>query len=161
MELTMFERLLQLPLFQGLTTQEISDVMSHVRLDFVNYHRGDEIVMQGESCRKLIYIISGEVMAEHRNNDLHFTLTEYLSDLKVIEPYNLFGMYQTYSRTYAFTTEGSTLTIDKHVMLTHLMTNKHNAFYAIIRMTPFATRLSSSFSPTLPHPKGERIYKSK
>ena len=46
MELTMFERLLQLPLFQGMTTQEVSDVISHVRLDFANYHRGDEIVMQ-------------------------------------------------------------------------------------------------------------------
>lgn len=124
MELTMFERLLQLPLFQGLTTQEISDVMSHVRLDFVNYHRGDEIVMQGESCKKLIYIISGEVMAEHRNDNLHFTLTEHLPNLKVIEPYNLFGMYQTYSRTYTFTTEGSTLIIDKHVMLRFLMTNQ-------------------------------------
>ena len=123
MELTMFERLLQLPLFQGMTTQEVSDVMSHVRLDFVNYHRGDEIVMQGESCRKLVYIISGEVIAEHRNADLQFTLTEHLPHLKVIEPYNLFGMYQTYSRTYTFVTEGSTLAIDKHVMLRQLMTN--------------------------------------
>lgn len=123
MELTMFERLLQLPLFQGMTMQEVSDVMSHVRLDFINYHRGDEIVMQGESCRKLIYIISGEVMAEHRNIDLQFLLTEYLPDLKVIEPYNLFGMYQTYSCTYTFATDGSTLAIDKHVMLSQLMTN--------------------------------------
>ena len=122
-ELTLFERLLQLPLFQGMTTQEISDVMAHVRLDFVNYHRGDEIVMQGESCRKLIYIISGEVMAEHRNADLQFTLTEHLPDLKVIEPYNLFGMYQTYSRTYTFVTDGSTLAIDKRVVLSQLMTN--------------------------------------
>ncbi len=119
----MFERLLQLPLFQGMTTQEISDVMAHVRLDFVNYHRGDEIVMQGESCRKLIYIISGGVMAEHRNADLQFTLTEHLPDLKVIEPYNLFGMYQTYSRTYTFVTDGSTLAIDKRVVLSQLMTN--------------------------------------
>ena len=123
MELTMFERLLQLPLFQGMTTQEVSDVMSHVRLDFVNYHRGDEIVMQGESCKKLIYIISGEVMAEHKNADQQFTLTEQLPDLKVLEPYNLFGMYQTYSRTYTFTTEGSTLAIDKQVMLNQLLTN--------------------------------------
>lgn len=123
MELTMFERLLQLPLFQGMTMQEVSDVMSHVRLDFVNYHRGDEIVMQGESCRKLIYIISGEVMAEHNNAELQFTITEYLPDLKVIEPYNLFGMYQTYSRTYTFATDGSTLAIDKSVMLNQLMTN--------------------------------------
>ena len=83
MELTMFERLLQLPLFQGMTTQEVSDVISHVRLDFANYHRGDEIVMQGESCRKLIYIISGEVMAEHRNASLQLLLTEHLPDLKV------------------------------------------------------------------------------
>lgn len=119
----MFERLLQLPLFQGMSTQEVSDVMSHVRLDFVNYHQGDEIVMQGEGCRKLIYIISGAVMAEHRNADLHFTLTEHLPDLKVIEPYNLFGMYQTYSHTYTFVTEGSTLSIDKHVVLSQLMTN--------------------------------------
>ena len=119
----MFERLQQLPLFQGLTTQEVSDVMSHVRLDFVNYHQGDEIVMQGESCRKLIYIINGEVMAEHRDTNLQFTLTEHLPELKAIEPYNLFGMYQTYSRTYTFATEGSTLAIDKHVMLSHLMTN--------------------------------------
>lgn len=119
----MFERLLQLPLFQGMTTQEVSDVMSHVRLDFVNYHRGDEIVMQGESCKKLIYIISGEVMAEHKNADQQFTLTEQLPDLKVLEPYNLFGMYQTYSRTYTFTTEGSTLAIDKQVMLNQLLTN--------------------------------------
>ena len=119
----MFERLLQRPLFQGMTTQEVSDVMSHVRLDFVNYHRGDEIVMQGESCKKLIYIISGEVMAEHKNADHSFTLTEQLPDLKVLEPYNLFGMYQTYSRTYTFTTEGSTLAIDKQVMLNQLLTN--------------------------------------
>ena len=61
MELTMFERLLQLPLFQGLTIQELSDVLAHVRLNFVNYHAGDEIVAQDEPCRSLIYIINGDV----------------------------------------------------------------------------------------------------
>ena len=75
MELTMFERLLQLPLFQGLTTREIAEVMAHVRLDFVNYHSGDEIVMQGERCRGLIYIIQGEVVAEFRDTDNRFCLT--------------------------------------------------------------------------------------
>ena len=49
MELTMFERLLQLPLFQGLTTREISDVMAHVRLNFVNYQPGDELIAQGDN----------------------------------------------------------------------------------------------------------------
>ena len=156
MELTMFERLLQLPLFQGMTVQEVSDVMSHVRLDFANYHQGDEIVMQGESCKKLIYIISGEVMAEYRNTNLQFILTESLPDLKVIEPYNLFGMYQTYSRTYTFATDGSTLAIDKHVMLNQLMTSN----IVKINFMNIVCNKSSS-SPTPSSPKAGRMYKSK
>lgn len=123
MELTMFERLLQLPLFQGLTTREISDVMAHVRLNFVNYQSGDELIAQGEACRELIYILSGEVIAEYRDAQGRFSFTEYLPNLKVIEPYNLFGMYQRVSRTYTFATEGVTLFIEKPVLLRHLLTN--------------------------------------
>ncbi len=123
MELTMFERLLQLPLFQGLTQQEISDAMSHVRLDFANYHRGDEVVMQDDVCRTLVYIISGEMMAEYRDPKGRFVLTEHLPNLKVIEPYNMFGMHQKFSRTYIFSTDGTTLTIDKQMLLKHLMAN--------------------------------------
>lgn len=123
MELTMFERLLQLPLFQGLTTREISDVMAHVRLNFVNYQPGDELIVQGDACRELIYILSGEITAEYRDTEGRFSFTEYLPNLKVIEPYNLFGMYQRVSRTYTFATEGVTLSIEKPVLLRHLLTN--------------------------------------
>lgn len=123
MELTMFERMLQLPLLQGLTAQEMSEVMSHVRLDFVNYQSGDEIVMQDAPCRNLIYIISGELMAEYRDPQYRFTLTEYLPQVKVLEPYNMFGMYQKYSRTYQFKDDGITLNIDKQVVLKRLMAN--------------------------------------
>lgn len=119
----MFERLLQLPLFQGLSTHELSEVMAHVRLDFAQYHRGDEVVMQGEACRQLIYIISGDIAAEYRDKDGRFTLTEHLHDVKVIEPYNLFGMYQRYSRSYLFDTDGSTLSIDRSVVVQNLMNN--------------------------------------
>lgn len=123
MELTMFERLLQLPLFQGLTIRELSDVMAHVRLNFVNYHAGDEIVMQGEACRSLIYIISGDVCSEYRDTEHHLMLKEKLPQIGVLEPYNLFGMYQRYSRTYAFHTDGITLSIDKQMLLQRLMAN--------------------------------------
>lgn len=123
MELTMFERLLQLPLFQGLTNQEVSDVMAHVRLDFCKYHPDDEVVVQDDPCRKLIYIISGEVEAQFSDPDGRFFLREYIPDVKAIEPYNMFGMYQKYSRTYRFLTEGTTLSIEKMVVLRQLMVN--------------------------------------
>lgn len=123
MELTMFERLLQLPLFQGLTTQEVSDVMSHVRLNFVNYHAGDEVVLQGDTCRNLIYIITGELKAEYHDEKGRFTLYEHLPNMKVLEPFNMFGMYQKFSRTYLFDTDGITLSIEKPVMLRQLLVN--------------------------------------
>lgn len=123
MELTMFERLLQLPLFQGLTTKEISEVMAHVRLDFVNYHAGDEIVIQGDACRSLIFVLNGEVEAEYRDEYGRFALTERLGNIKVIEPYNLFGMHQKFSRSYTFITDGVTLSVTKSVMLKQLIVN--------------------------------------
>lgn len=123
MELTMFERLLQLPLFQGLTTHELSDVMAHVRLDFVNYHAGDEIVVQDEPCKNFIYIISGDVCSEYRTPICHLLLKEKLPSIGLLEPYNIFGMYQKYSRTYTFATDGITLSIPKQVVLQRLMAN--------------------------------------
>ncbi|MBQ0046344.1 MAG: Crp/Fnr family transcriptional regulator [Prevotellaceae bacterium] len=112
-ELTMFERLLQLPLFQGLTNLEISELMSHVRLDFVNYQAGDEIVGQDEPCKQLYCIINGDVMAEYRDPQGRFVLREKLKNLGIIEPFNMFGMYQKFSRTYLFDSDGITLAIDK------------------------------------------------
>lgn len=119
----MFERLQQLPLLQGLTTKEITELMAHIRLDFANYEKGEEIVMQGTSCRKLIYIIHGEIISEFRDPQKRFTLVEHLPDTKAIEPCNLFGMYRQYTRSYFFATEGTTLSIDKDVVMRHLMSN--------------------------------------
>ena len=124
MELTMFERLLQLPLFQGLTIQELSEVLAHVRLNFVNYHAGDEIVMQGDSCQSLLFVIHGDLSTTYNNPQRHFRLIEQLPKIGVLEPYNLFGMYQKYSRTYQFETDGCTLSVGKSVVLDQLMQNR-------------------------------------
>ena len=119
----MFERLLQLPLFQGMTKKEIYDVISRVRLDFANHQPGDEIVMQGDSCKNLIYIISGELSSEYRDPQSRFILTEKLGNIGVIEVYKMFGITPRYSRTYTFETNGITLTIDKNMLLNQLMVN--------------------------------------
>lgn len=123
-ELTMFERLLTLPLFQGMTMKELSDVLAHVRLDFVNYQPGDDIVLQDDPCRNLVCIINGEISSTLREKNGRFMLYEKLPKVTIIEPYNMFGMYQKYSRDYSFHTEGVTLTIERQVFLNHLTNNK-------------------------------------
>lgn len=120
-DLTMFERLLTLPLFQGLTKQEITEVLAHVRLDFVNYQAGDEIVSQEDPCRNLICIINGEASSEYHDPKGRFIFSEDLPSLRVIEPYNMFGMYQKYSRDYFFKTDGVTLSIERKVAINHIL----------------------------------------
>lgn len=123
METSMFERLLQLPLFQGMTKKEIYEVISRVKLDFTNYQAGDEIVLQGDPCKSLVYIISGQMSAEYRDPHSRFILTEKINNVGLIEAYNMFGMTPRYSRTYIFDTNGVTLKIDKAMLLNQLMIN--------------------------------------
>ena len=96
MELTMFEKILQLPLFQGLTTNEISEVLSHIRLDFVNYQAGDEFVIQGDVCKGLIYIINGEIASEYRDSQGRFTFSEKLPQTGVIDFATWYRISQIY-----------------------------------------------------------------
>lgn len=117
----MFERMLQLPLFQGLTIQEFTDAMSCVRLDFVNFEAGDEIALQNAPCKKVICVINGDLNAEYIHSNPVFKLTETLPRIGIIEPYNLYGMNQKYSRTYSFKSDGNILSINKDSFVRHLL----------------------------------------
>lgn len=177
MELTMFERLLLLPLFHGLNFRDMSEIMSHVKLDFINYQAGDEIVMQGDSCRKIIYVINGKIATEYRDPYERFTYYENHEKLDIIEPYNLFGMQLKYSRTYSFLTDGTTLSVDKQVfvntILNHsmvrsnilnLVCNKYQKTLAIATQQPDGTvmeKIVKFFMTYATEVKGEKRLKIK
>lgn len=119
----MFERLLSLPILQGMNMQEISEALQHVRLDFVNYQKGDEIVSQGDANKNLICVINGTISACYHDEEGRFTLREDLPKTKIIEPFNMFGMYHRFSRDYYFDSEGVTLTLDRMVFVNHILKN--------------------------------------
>ncbi len=121
MEFTMFEKLQQLPLFQGLSINELSYLLERVKLNFNQHTAGTVIASQNDKCNKLIYILNGKVCAEHQHENHRFIITEYLDPPHVIEPYNMFGMLQRYDYTYRFITDGSTFSIDKRVFCDILM----------------------------------------
>lgn len=111
----MFEKMQLLPLFQGLSFGELSEIVEWMKMDFCQYRPHDTIVSQGDRCRSLIFIISGEVCAEYVDMDRRFVLTEELPASLVLEPYCIYGMYQNYTRNYWMKTEGSGLIIPKNV----------------------------------------------
>jgi transcriptional regulator len=55
MEITMYDTLLQLPLFQGLCKNDFTNIIGKVKLHFRKYNADDIIVEQGAPCTQLIF----------------------------------------------------------------------------------------------------------
>lgn len=121
MELTMFQRLQELPLLQGLNMDDMSDIVAKVRLDFQQLQEEDTIAMQMSNCRQLIFVLKGTIRVEYIDSQNRFRFTEYIEAPTVIEPQNMFGMTQKYQRTYICQTDCQTLTIERSQYLGVMM----------------------------------------
>ena len=124
METSMFERMQSLPLLQGLTLQDFSDLILNMKLDFQQLEEGDVIVGQSDHCNNLIYIIDGEFEAELHDDTTALILSETCAATPhLIEPYNLFGVKRSFERSYVFKTNGSTFSISREFFMQRMLHN--------------------------------------
>lgn len=120
MELTMYDKLLQLPLFQGMSKIDFTDILEKVKIHFNKYEPGSCLVRQDTPCNQLIFVLDGEVQIESNDKTHKYTLWENFKSPNVIEPYSLFGMRPYFTASYTAVTEVNTLNIDKSYILNEL-----------------------------------------
>ena len=135
----MYRRLLLLPIFNGLTTEELTQIIAQVHLDFRQYGDGEAIVCQDDRCDRILYVLSGKIRSEYSDPESRFMVTEVIDGPVVVEPYNLFGMSQRYEHSYVTIEPSDTVTISKrdfnNIMLNYniVKTNILNMFCAKIQ----------------------------
>ena len=78
MELTMYDKLLQLPLFQGMSKFDFTDILEKVKIHFNKYEPGSCLVRQDTPCNQLIFVLDGEVQIESNDKTHKYTLWELL-----------------------------------------------------------------------------------
>lgn len=120
MEITMYDTLLQLPLFQGLCKNDFTNIIGKVKLHFRKYDADDIIVEQGEPCDQLIFLLNGEIISQATDEQHSYSLFETFESPFVIEPYSLFGMQTRYTATYKARIETNIVTIEKSFVLAEL-----------------------------------------
>ncbi len=120
METTMYDTLLQLPLFQGLCKEDFTTILEKVRFHFQNYKENEIIVKQGAPCSQLIFLLDGTLLAQTTASHQEYQLSEVYNQPTIIEPYSLFGMEPCYTATYQAQTTAKVLTIDKSYVYTQL-----------------------------------------
>ena len=126
METTMYDNLLLLPLFQGLSKNDFTTILEKVRFHFLTFQEGEIFIRQGEDCQQLCFLLNGKAVARTTDKEHAYTLSETFDAPTIIEPQSLFGMRPKYTATYQAQTLVKVLTIDKAYIFSEL--NKHEIF---------------------------------
>jgi CRP-like cAMP-binding protein len=120
MELPMYDTLLSLPLFQGMSQADFNSLLQKIRLDFVRYEEGATIISAGERCKSFAFLINGTVESSREGMESNMSFMEQIDAPFLIEPYSMFGRVGSYQRTYTAATPCSFLMVDKQYIYTEL-----------------------------------------
>ena len=87
----MYENLLTLPLFKGVSYSRMSEIVGKTKLSFLKYSPGETLIRAGEPCRFLKFIIGGSARLTISNINDRFRVHQTLTAPAAISPDFLFG----------------------------------------------------------------------
>lgn len=128
MTITMYDTLLQLPLFQGLGKNDITSILDKVKIHFSRRKAGDIVLRKGQACRDLVFLLNGSLMSETSDKDNMYLFYEEIDAPSLLEPYSLFGWRTEYASNYITSTVCDFVSIEKFYLLSELSN------YEIIRL---------------------------
>lgn len=111
--LNMYATLLHLPLFQGMSRSDLTDVVGQTRFDFTNAGPGTLIAAESHPAHDIVFLLKGTMTASASADDHSYRLTEELDAPWMIQPESLYGLTQSYSRTFTSTGQCQLLRLSK------------------------------------------------
>ena len=120
----MFELLMQLPLFQGVSAATLSTIVEKYKFHFLKYHDGEVVVDAGDVSTHVRFVVSGAVRTTTSCRHLNVSLSQTLAAPHVLGPDTLFGVNTTYPFTATALDTCGILQIAKADYVTMLQTDK-------------------------------------
>ncbi len=111
---SMYENLMGLPLFNGVSYNRISEIVGNTRLAFSKYLPGETILEAGDPCTRMMFVIGGCVRLSVRNSTDRFGVMQTLQAPSVISPDFLFGRNTLYPATVTAIDTVSIMQIEKN-----------------------------------------------
>ena len=78
---SMYEILMDLPLFQGVSHSKISELIEKIKFHFLKYLNGEQFIASGDVCSQLRFIISGKARIEIFNRNKRIKVCENIIDI--------------------------------------------------------------------------------
>lgn len=90
---------MQLPLFQGVSPQQLSALVEKMPFHFLKYRDGEPIIAEGDTCTHIRFVVSGSVRVQMKFRHLQVQVSQTLDAPNVLAPDYLFGLDTTYPFT--------------------------------------------------------------
>ncbi len=92
----MFEVLMDLPLFQGISRDKLSGLIEKTPFHFLKFKDGEEVIAANSTCTHVKFVISGEVSVEVPCRNLRVKVVQQLSSPNILGHDYLFGRKTIY-----------------------------------------------------------------
>lgn len=112
-----FKTLHVLPLFLGMSNDELENIMTKTKLLFKKVEAEHTIVRAGDNSGKLWILTSGDISVTTSSDDYGYTMTEFLHGPLILQPECAFGVGQRFTRTYKAQTACSLIIIQKEEVM--------------------------------------------
>lgn len=112
-EYNIYDKILELPLFQGLSKYELESIVGQRKFGFHKMVEGKTVAKEGSPCHSLQFLLNGILTVITTADDHGYTLTEEMTAPNILQPEHLFGLSQRYSRTFITKSPCSILAIEK------------------------------------------------
>lgn len=92
----MYEMIMDLPLFKGVSKDQVSLFLEKTHIDFKNYEVGEVLAEMGEPVNRVRFVISGDISLTHPLEGVGITIEERSGFGKVLGADRLFGLATGY-----------------------------------------------------------------
>ena len=115
-----YDQLLQLPLFQGHSREDLTAILAKIKVDFRTCRPKQEIARQDDPCSHIIFLLEGEVQLTRSSLHKDLNFIETFSAPSAFGTESLFGLRQSFSHTIQALTTVRTLIVSKQDIINHL-----------------------------------------
>ena len=91
--LQIYNKLLELPLFIGISNTELADIVGNTKFGFHKLSEGKILVKEDEKCEQLYFLVSGSLRVLSRADNHRYSIEEQLKAPAVIQPEHFFGLF--------------------------------------------------------------------
>lgn len=123
MATTMYELLMQLPVFQGISNDQLTDIIEKIPFSFSQFEPGQVIIQQGEECSALSFVLSGVVRTKTPTFGHRVQILQEFEGPYTMPFYNLFGAETRHHDTVTAVTRVGIMQLNKSHFLRVLQQN--------------------------------------